>query len=164
MIRYVSKKASISGATFIEALAVTMVIAAVLGAIGSSFTLGLRSYVGEYNSEARQLEVQRATAEIRYFGGKCSRFDTDGDSVTFYYNDGTYAKFEFEQTGMYDGSRLGQLSVRTPAGERYVYGVNVLADGSPFAVSDGGCSYVFYVDSAGGQVNITGLVYPSTVL
>jgi hypothetical protein len=164
MIPPVSKRPKIAGATFIEALAVTVVIAAVISAMGASFIQGLKSYVGEYSSEARQLEVQRAFAELQYFGGLAARFETDGDTVTFYYADGTSTRFIFQETGMYDGLRLGILSIVLASGQQYQYGVNVLADGSPFNVAKGGCSFLFFVESSGGPVSLLGLVYPSLVL
>lgn len=165
MTRPVSKNPRISGATFIEALVVTAVIAGVIAAMGSSFTMGLRSYVSEYTSEARQIEVQRAYAELQYFGGKSSWFVEDGDTVTFYYADGSSVAFMFHQTGMFEGSRKGALSIVGPWGQ-YWYGVNVLADPvvKPFATAHGGCSFTFTVQSAGGDVQLVGLVYPSLVL
>lgn len=171
MTHFVSKKDRIAGATFIEALAVTAVIGVVLAAMGSTFTVGLKSYVGEYTSEATQLEVQRAYSELHYFGSKSTRFDitggldgTQGDSVTFYGADGSTSTFMFSYIDMYDGSRRGELSIVTPWGQQYWYGVNVLADGWPFTVSNGGCSFIFHVESAGGPVSMFGLVHPGLVL
>lgn len=171
MLRSQLRRHSMAGATFVEALAVTIVIAGVLAAMGSSFVVGLKSYVGEYTSEARQLEVQRAFAEMRYFGTKCFRFETEGgevagrgDTVIFYYPDDTEAKFVFSETSMLDGDRVGTLTVTTPWGAVYTYGSHVMVTGYPFQVSAGGLAFRFFVDSGGGDVSLVGLIYPALVL
>jgi prepilin-type N-terminal cleavage/methylation domain-containing protein len=59
-----------SGVTLIECLVVITILAGLIAAVGSSFTMTLKSYVGEYAAEGSELESQRAALEIEYFASR----------------------------------------------------------------------------------------------
>lgn len=153
-----------SGATFVEVLAVVVVIGGILAAMGSTFIFGLKSYVGEYETEVTQVEAQRALAEFNFFSSRSTRFaiSNGGDTVTF--TDGAGQSWVFSYAAPAGGQRSGTMSVSLPSGETYPYAGTYLVDGVPFTLSNSGVSLYFTVDSSGGPVPFRAIVYPSYVL
>ena len=173
----------LKGTTFVEALAVTVVIAGVLATAGSSFIFGLKSYVGEYASEIKEIEMQRAAAEIAYFSSRALRFSVGDDAgelssgallgyqAKFYDVAGQEIVFAFapdaDQTGV--GYVQGTFSVSWP-GSSYVYSTEARfpttgGQTRPFSLSStGGLSYHLEVDTAGGPIAVCSVVIPRGVL
>lgn len=154
------------GASFIEALAVTVIIGGVLAAMGTTFIYGLKSYVGEYASESGAVEAQRALSEFNYFGSHSMRYliSDDGNTVAFYKQSGAVQVFNFIEDSTNGGVSQGRLELVLESGTRYIFAGTYFVTGSAFQVVHGGLSFFFTIDSSGGPVAYRSLVYPALAL
>lgn len=166
-------KLSQSGVTLIECLTVLTVLAALIAAVATSFILTLKSYVGEYKSEAVELEVQRAAMEFEYYTAKSWKVDildngvisSEGNQVDLYQPDGTIVSFTYTPTSSLGAKEVGTLSVSMPSAN-YLYSTNVTFDpnatsSKPFWISfEGSIGYRWGADTPSGAVKMGGSTLP----
>lgn len=178
------KNTSVSGVTLIECLVVLTILAGLIAAVGTSFTMSLKSYVGEHAAEAIELESQRAALELEHFASRAINIRIMADpanSSTTGYESGVLGGTRVELTQpnyeiiafqfrpvqvLSDGTQVGELGINrqnTP----YVYTTNArfkpTADWYyPFQVSqEGGVSFRWTVPTpASGDIKVGGSVLP----
>jgi prepilin-type N-terminal cleavage/methylation domain-containing protein len=179
------KRKQIAGVTLIECLAVLTILAGLVAAVGSSFILTLKSYVGEYSSEAVELESQRAALELEYYAARAVRMEildggvsgSSGAQINLYQdltNTANVVSFVYTPdltrcTGTYGVgvSQVGSLAI-SASGSYYVYSTNVVftpVAGSlrPFVTSsDGGVSFRWTISTSSGPVKMGGTTSPGT--
>lgn len=175
------------GVTLIECLVVISIMAGLIAAVGSSFTMSLKSYVGEYSAEGSELESQRAALELEYFASRAVDIKIIADpafpSTTDYSSgylggtrvelrqpDDSVVAFQFRST---NGSsytagvkHIGQLGINID-GNPYVFTKRAQFVPSsswryPFQVStEGGLAFRWTVPTpASGDINVGGSVNP----
>jgi cbb3-type cytochrome oxidase maturation protein len=173
-----------SGVTLVEALAVLAVVGILLGGLATAFVFSLRSYVGQYSDESRQVEALRISSELWDFGTRAFRFAVAptggslsspsfiGDQVGFYDDVGVLtARFVFVEdpdasTADYREGRLYLVVFD----QTYIYGLHLRVPyvegwAAPFWVDPSGAlGYYYFVDSLSGPVVFHGTVYPSSLL
>jgi len=177
-----------SGVTLIECLVVLTILASLIAAVGTSFTMSLKSYVGEYASEAVELESQRAALELEYFASRAvdvrimpvaglsgtSGYESGvlgGRRVELLQPNGNTIAFEYQVTGSTVDSagrttQVGNLGIDM-LGEDYYYSTNVWFTPItgwvyPFQVSnEGGLSFRWSVPTpTAGEIKVGGSVSP----
>jgi prepilin-type N-terminal cleavage/methylation domain-containing protein len=145
------KLSSNSGVTLIECLVVLTILSALIAAVGTSFTMSLKSYVGEYASEGPELEAQRAALEIEYFASRAVNIEIMGDPlnpITTGYNpflggtrveltqpDGSVVAFQYRAKGVVQGDGSIQPIAGTPdytAGLTYTGELGINIQGNPY--------------------------------
>jgi type II secretory pathway pseudopilin PulG len=162
------KSRKFAGVTLIETLVVLTILSGLIAAVGVSFIVTLRSYAGEYKSEAIELEASRAALELEYYASHARRIviyagtapSTSGNWVELTQLDGSVYNFEYVP-----GSPTGSL-VLTGPGIDYTFSTNILviptaASPNIFWLSpEGSLSYYWAVDTPSGRVNTAGSVLP----
>ena len=164
-------------ATLIECLAVVAIIGGLIAAVGSSFVLTLRSYSGQYEAEALELEGQRAALEIDHYVSRAlqvqlsdvgpfpsSPANLQGGTLLLLQPDGSSVVFSFEVDDSRSTSSLyvGSLSVAV-RGVVYTYSTNVQfvpesGSNRPFWISgNGGVGYRWQLPSPNGTVRMGGI-------
>lgn len=163
-----------SGVTLIETLVVVTVLAGLIASVGVSYIITLRSYVGEYKSEALELEASRAALELEYYVAHAKKVDiynggaisSSGNSVNLLQLDNTTYTFTYAPTGaVAGGSSSGSLTISGPD-VYYVYSTNIISVVTPsfphvFWVSpEGAISYHWAIDTPSGRASMAGSTLP----
>jgi prepilin-type N-terminal cleavage/methylation domain-containing protein len=182
-------KKSCAGVTLIECLVVLTILAALSAAVGTSFVMTLKSYVGEFEAEALELESQRAALELEYYAARATDIkilswdhpstsarsfspvlggtrveltQPDGSIITFQYTPRPESPKGFT-AGVYETGFLG-VNIQ---GNTYTYGSQVKflpVSGwrYPFQVSnEGGLAYRWEIPTpASGNIKMGGAVLP----
>lgn len=143
-----------SGVTLIECLVVLSILAGLIAAVGASFTMVLKSYVGEYASEGSELESQRAALELEYFASKAintkimadpanpttTGYTTDylgGTRVELTRPNGTIVVFQYRATGV-----VGPNGAVTPISGEHGYPAGITYIGE-LGINIRGEAYVY---------------------
>jgi type II secretory pathway pseudopilin PulG len=157
------------GVTLIETLVVLTVLSGLIASIGVSFAFTLKSYTGEYRSEAVELEASRAALELEYYATASKRIEIfdgslaaeSGNRVVLTQPNDTQYTFRYVPTGA-----KGNLIIDLPDGTSYIFSTNIIL--VPTAVSDnvfwtsseGALSYFWAVDTPSGRVRMGGSTLP----
>ena len=172
-----------AGYTLIEALTVISVVAVLIATVGSSLVLVLKSYVGEFRTDALELESQRAALELEYYAARAvkieifdgSTLSSAGSQVFLHQFDGTVVAFDYlPDPGrapcafIAGDEEIGELAILLTGPDReYVYSGNIRflpTDDSRFPfwrTSNGGLGYRWHIETASGPNYMGGSTLPA---
>jgi hypothetical protein len=172
-----------SGYTLIEALTVISVVAVLIATVGASLVLVLKSYVGEFRTDALELEAQRAVLELEYYAARAVKVEIFDDSVLsnagsqviLHQYDGTVVAFDYlpdparsPMAFVPGDEEIGELAILLTGPDReYVYSRNIRflpTDDSRFPfwrTANGGLGYRWHIETASGPNFMGGATFPA---
>ena len=167
-LRSTNSRRPAKGFTLIEVLAVVVIISVLMSAAAAPFVHSVNAYKGQYDLESRQIEVQRAIAEFTCYGRRAVYYDQpasqDGYVMRFSDAQGRRAVFLYSVTGVReDGKLVGTLSFTLPTVAYQYAGSYIAPAAGPFAVSQGGVSFSFEIESSGAPVQFQTFVHSSSL-
>jgi hypothetical protein len=171
---------AMSGVTLIETLVVVSILAGLIAGVGATFIVTMKSYVGEYQSEAIELEAQRAAMEMEYFISHSQRMlimngstpSINGDRILLYQPANAFGgnplAFSFTPREAVPGGWKGSLSITKEDYTTYTYSTNIMYFTNAnrpnfFWVSvEGSIGYSYAIDTPSGRMYMGGSTLPGS--